>query len=414
MRLNEPAKSMPDNWITVTESKFPWERDALDFVRQRFPSHEPYRAWANFEFIADDGSINEVDLLVFTPQGLFLVEIKSRPGRLSGDAGTWTWENEGRRSTLDNPLIATNSKAKKLRSLLERQRLLQKKTSLPFVEALVFCSDANLRCELNGNARFRVCLRDREAAGEARSRPGIMAALLRRECPGLDPQPKGIHDRPMAKLMSRALDQAGIRPSQRHRKVSDYVLEQLVGEGPGYQDWQATHAQVAESKRRVRLYLVRSGANAEDRQTIERAALREFKLLETLQHPGILRVYGFTEHEVGPALLFEHDPQSLRLDHFLAQHKDALSIDARLDLVRQIADVVRYAHDKKVVHRSLSPEHPGQRCRQRLPPYQGVQLAGRLSRGHEHFGLASGDRHFAHRPARRGRQHRVYGAGSPY
>lgn len=340
----------------MTESKFPWEREALAFIRQRFPTHEPYRAWSNFEFIADDGSINEVDLLVFTPQGLFLVEIKSRPGRLTGDAGTWTWDHEGRRSTFDNPLIAANTKAKKLRSLLQRQRLLQKKLPLPFIEALVFCSDVNLRCELEGNARFRICLRDREAAGEAQARPGILAALLRRECAGLDPQPKVVHDRPMGKLVGQALDQAGIRPSQRHRKVSDYVLEQLVGEGPGYQDWKATHSQVAESKRRVRLYLVRSGATAEDRQTIERAALREFKLLETLQHPGILRAYGFTEHEVGPALLFEHDPQSLRLDHFLAQQKDALSIDARLDLVRQIADVVRYAHDKKVVHRSLSPQ----------------------------------------------------------
>ncbi|HUY34109.1 MAG TPA: BREX system serine/threonine kinase PglW [Pirellulales bacterium] len=344
------------NWTTMTESKFPWEREALDFIRQRFPSHEPYRAWSNFEFIADDGSINEVDLLVFTPQGLYLVEIKSRPGRLTGDAGTWTWENEGRRSTLDNPLIATNFKAKKLRSLLQRQRLLQKKAPLPFIEALVFCSDANLLCELEGNARFRICLRDREAVGETQARPGIMAALQRRECPGLEPRPKGIHDRPMAKLVSQAMDQAGIRPSQRHRKVSDYVLEQLVCEGPGYQDWQATHTQVAESKRRVRLYLVRAGATVEDRKTIENAALREFKLLETLQHPSILRAHGFTEHEVGPALLFEYDPRSLRLDHFLAQQKDALSIDARLDLVRQIADVVRYAHDKKVVHRSLCPQ----------------------------------------------------------
>jgi serine/threonine protein kinase len=344
------------NWTMMTESKFPWEREALDFIRQRFPNHEPYRAWSNFEFIADDGSINEVDLLAFTPQGLFLVEVKSRPGRLTGDSGTWTWEHEGRRVTMDNPLLAANNKAKKLRSLLRKQRLFQRKADVPFIEALVFVSDASLRCELEGNARFRVCLRDREAAGEAPARPGIMSALLARQCPGLDPQPKGIHDRPMAKLVSQAMDQAGIRQSQRHHKVSDYVLEQLVGEGPGYQDWQATHAQVAESKRRVRLYLVRSGATAEDRKTIERAALREFKLLETLQHPGILRAYGFTEHELGPALLFEHDPQSLRLDHFLAQQKDSLSIDARLDLVRQIADVVRYAHDKKVVHRALSPQ----------------------------------------------------------
>jgi hypothetical protein len=50
-------------------------------VRARFPTHEPYRAWSNFEFIADDGSINEVDLLAFTSEGFFLIEIKSRPGR---------------------------------------------------------------------------------------------------------------------------------------------------------------------------------------------------------------------------------------------------------------------------------------------------------------------------------------------
>jgi hypothetical protein len=54
-------------WTAVTESKFPWEREALDFVRAAFPSDEAYRAWANFELIADDGSINKVDLLVFTP-----------------------------------------------------------------------------------------------------------------------------------------------------------------------------------------------------------------------------------------------------------------------------------------------------------------------------------------------------------
>ncbi|HBL46855.1 MAG TPA: hypothetical protein DDZ90_26050, partial [Planctomycetaceae bacterium] len=102
------AKS--SNWTTASESKFPWERDALDFVREKFPARDPYRAWANFEFIADDGSVNEVDLLVFTPQGFFLIEIKSRPGRLSGDAGTWTWETDGKFSTVDNPYLLANLK----------------------------------------------------------------------------------------------------------------------------------------------------------------------------------------------------------------------------------------------------------------------------------------------------------------
>lgn len=66
------------------EGASPWlhEREALAFVRTRLPDYEPYRAWSNVEFIADDGTVNEVDLLVVTPRGFFLVEIKSFPGKL--------------------------------------------------------------------------------------------------------------------------------------------------------------------------------------------------------------------------------------------------------------------------------------------------------------------------------------------
>lgn len=344
------------NWTTASESKFPWERDALDFVREGFPGRDPYRAWANFEFIADDGSVNEVDLLVFTPQGFFLIEIKSRPGRLCGDAGTWTWETDGKFSTIDNPLILANLKAKKLRPLLQKQKAFKKKGELPFIEALVFCSAPDLKCELQGNALHRVCLRDREAVGDKPIRKGIMAAIMRRECSGLESYAKGTHDTPMSKVIGQAVDQAGIRPSQQMRKLSDYKLDQLIDEGPGYQDWIASHSQMAESKRRVRLYLVRTEATPEDRSTIQRAALREFQILETLEHPGILRAYNFTEHELGPALLLEHDPLSMRLDHYLTQRKDKLSVEIQLDLIPQIAEVVRYAHEKKVVHRGLCPQ----------------------------------------------------------
>ena len=344
------------NWIAVAESNYPWVRDALEFVRSRFPSHEPYRAWSNFEFIADDGSINEVDLLVFTPEGFFLIEIKSRPGRLFGDAGTWVWESAGKLHTVDNPLIGANAKARKLRSLLQRQKVFKNKGKPPFIEALVFCSSPELRLELQGVAAYRVCPRDREKAGDAPARQGIMAAIQRRECPGVEPLAKGTHDRPTAKLVSQAMEQAGIRPSQSHRRVSDYELKQVIGSGPGYQDWLANHVRLTDVTRRVRLYHVQNESSEEDRTKIERAALREFQLLETLQHPGILRSYGFTEHALGPALIFEHDPQSIRLDHFLVERRESLGVEGRLDLMRQIAEVVRYAHDKKVVHRALSPQ----------------------------------------------------------
>jgi len=339
------------NWITVTESSFPWEREALEFVRDQFPSNEPYRAWANFEFIGDDGSINEVDLLVFTPLGIFLIEIKSRPGRLCGDVGTWTWETQGKPpATVDNPLFLANSKAKKLRSLLSRQKAAKNKGGVPWIDAVVFCSAEDLKFELQGTAANCVRLRDTE------TRSGIMGTIRRRECPGLRDKVSDRYDRPAAKIVAQAMEQAGIRQSQKSRKVSDYLLENLIDEGPGYQDWQATLSTLKNVRRRVRIYNVRTGASQDERDTIARAARREAELLETLQHPGILRREGFTEHELGPALIFEHDPMAVRLDHYLASRGDSLSMAERVNLMRQTADVVRFTHPKRVVHRSLAPQ----------------------------------------------------------
>jgi ATP-dependent Lhr-like helicase len=44
---------MKDLWQQITPSQYPWEREALDYLKRRLPDHEPYRAWANFEFILD-------------------------------------------------------------------------------------------------------------------------------------------------------------------------------------------------------------------------------------------------------------------------------------------------------------------------------------------------------------------------
>jgi len=373
------------NWVAVTESRYSWERDALDFVGDRWPDHEPYRAWSNFEFIALDGSINEVDLLLLAPMGFFLVEIKSRPGRVFGDAGTWTWDTEGRLVTVANPLLLANLKAKKLRTLLERQKAVKVKGSVPFVEPLVFLADPNVRCELRDTAAYGVCLRDVDATPD---RPGIMAAVKRRECPGLKPKPGPFIDRPLAKVVSQAIQQAGIPNQHRQRRVSDYVLGRLLDEGPGYQDWEAAHVQNVGGKRRVRLYLVWNEATADDRQMVERAARRDFQLTEALQHPGVLRALGYTEHEIGPAVVFEHDPNALRLDHFLAQRGDRLGADVRLDLLRQVAEVVRFAHEKKVVHRGLCPrsvlvyDPDGPRPRVKVHNWQvGYRVGGSSSGG---------------------------------
>src|ERR1051325_6348849 len=76
-------------------SDFPWEEDALKHIRDQLPEAEPYRAWHTFTFTGQSGHVREVDLFVVTRAGLFLVEIKSHPGRSINNGGTWTFHGDG-------------------------------------------------------------------------------------------------------------------------------------------------------------------------------------------------------------------------------------------------------------------------------------------------------------------------------
>ncbi|MFZ1827986.1 MAG: NERD domain-containing protein, partial [Candidatus Competibacteraceae bacterium] len=162
-------------WQVIAESNFAWEREALDWLRSQLPDRHPWRVWTNFEFIDDEGKVNEVDALVLSPVGLFLVEIKSRPGVLTGDAHSWTWTTDGRLTTVDNPIILANRKAKRLASLLRRQPAITKaKIRLPFVEPAIFLSSSSLSCRLDGLARTATFQHGHPGAPDD---PGIVGAL---------------------------------------------------------------------------------------------------------------------------------------------------------------------------------------------------------------------------------------------
>lgn len=193
------------HWISVSASRFPWEQEALDFIYDKFPASPDYLAWANFEFIAADGSINETDALIASPWGVFLVEIKSRPGRLIGDNGSWTWIDEGgRRRVDDNPLRLTNLKTKRLKDLLGRQPAFRQR-DVPFIQPLVFCSAPGLDFQLAPDARNFICVRDNEDKG----RPGIRAAIFQRQGAGLRQFSERPVDGPTLKAFAQAMAQAG-------------------------------------------------------------------------------------------------------------------------------------------------------------------------------------------------------------
>lgn len=257
---------MDKNWTQVTPSEFAHEQEALAFLKRGLPNHDPFRAWANFEFIAN-GAIAEVDVLVVAPKGVYLVEIKSHPGVLEGDAGTWriTMPGRTRPTLMDNPLLLANRKAKRLKSLLERQKAFRGER-VPFIRPLVFLSSHELDCRLPIDARDGVVGLGPDADDARRQRgglAGVIPALVELTSHERDRLGRDRIDRPMAKRIAQALDQAGIRESQSSRTVGGWNLGELLDEGAVYQDFDATHPQSESLHRRVRIYTVPDADPAE-------------------------------------------------------------------------------------------------------------------------------------------------------
>ena len=159
-------------WKQFAESRYAHEREALEFLRDVLPDRDPIFLYSNFEFIADDGSVNEIDALVVTQAGVFLVELKSRGGIVTGNRHLWDWNKDGHIITVDSPLTLANSKARKLAGLLGKQRAFRGERS-PWIEALIFLSAPGISVRLPDSERMRIC--EREPRDK---RAGILPALL--------------------------------------------------------------------------------------------------------------------------------------------------------------------------------------------------------------------------------------------
>ena len=339
-------------WFQERPSPYSWEQDALDHVRRLMPEAEPYRAWATFSFTAQSGRVNECDLLVAVPAGLFLVEIKSHPGELRNTGSTWNFRGDDRVRTINNPLHFNDLKSKELRSRLQwaARKLYRGDRMVPRIEPAVFLSAPDLVSHLDEVQRIRVYGRDDGASGLAR----IWQDFL-----GLPP------DRPDRRIteefsrhrLPQLLKAIGVRQSTGHLRFGDaWKMEpHPLDAGTTWEDRLAKRDDgLAREEGRVRVYLVSQGATDADRKSTERAARREYQVLQGITHRGIVDAVELREHEGGPAILFRHRHSDLRLDQYLDTYGGRLTPEIRLDLVRQLAEAVRHAHGRSLYHRALA------------------------------------------------------------
>jgi serine/threonine protein kinase len=339
-------------WFQERPSQYPWEQDGLDHVRRAMPQAEPYRAWATFSFTAASGRIHECDLLIAVPGGLYLVELKAHPGHVANHGDTWTFAKPGssRVRTLRNPLHFTDVKSKDLKSRLQWAAKQRNMTRLAFprIEPVVFLTDPGLVSALDEVQRERVYGRDDAAQGLPWIWRDLLAQPPRSEQRRVTPV--------FSKELPKLLEDIGVRASTAHLHFGDdWTLDPSpLDAGPTWEDRLAERSGIVHETGRVRIYLTEMQAGEDRRRAVERAARREYQVLQGIAHRGIAQAVQIREHHGGPAILFHHDARDLRLDSYLDVHGARLTPDLRLDLVRQLAEAVQYAHGRSLFHRALA------------------------------------------------------------
>ena len=340
-------------WLEVTPSQFTHEAEGLNVVRSLLPANAPFRAWSNFEFRDGHGKWHEVDLLVLGRRRLHLVELKYYSGTLRGD--DLTWRRDGHRAE-DSPLKLARRKAQRLASRL-RDELIRwtqetgaevddARTVVPFVQESVFLHHPGLRCLLPTASRI-----DLFGLDDARNSglPGISKRLLEPATPqeSVGANREGI----IADLMERI----GI-VLRRQREAGSWVIdEEPLGEGEGWQDWPAFHRVATTERGRIRFLVTPPGATATERARIRQVAEHEYRIMSRLANDRLLRPRDMVDSELGVGLVYPLDEQFQRLDLWQADHAGNVSADTQLRLLRQVAEVVAYAHGNRVVHRGLTP-----------------------------------------------------------
>lgn len=341
MRVDSPL------WRVMGDAAQAQEAEALEKVRQMLPDDGIARAWANVTFTDNEGRLNEVDVLLLTRAGLFIIELKGWNGRISGDQREWV--QAGKRHP--NPRILANLKAKRLSSVLKdlaRQAGAPTHT-VPFIDEAIVLHGRNSHVQLDRFGAESVwALNGYGVQGLAPDRK--FSVLL------AQPATRDAIDLPRARQIDALMNAAGLMPRPRQRMIGQYALDsgEPLGEGPGWQDFLVTHPR-AKTKHRIRLFPYPKGASRDVRHAVDTRAEREFRLTFGIAHPGIIGPSEFLTPEEGPALVFAHDPDEVSLDEYLTVHADALVFDDRERLVQELVELVRFAHGQRLTHRALSP-----------------------------------------------------------
>ncbi len=136
------------------------------------------------------------------------------------------------------------------------------------------------------------------------------------------------------------------------KEVGDCLLEYLLGYGGSSAVFLAQSLSSGE-KVAVKIFLPRSTMDVEAQKNFYRRFLREAEAASQLDHPHILSIYSYGQHEGLPYIVMPYMPGGTLSDY--VAHDGPLSLSAAQQYLEQIASALDYAHTNGCVHCDVKP-----------------------------------------------------------
>lgn len=136
------------------------------------------------------------------------------------------------------------------------------------------------------------------------------------------------------------------------KEIGDCLLEKLIGYGGSSAVFLAQPRNAAQ-KVAVKVFLPRSTMDVPTQKSFYRRFLREAEAASDLQHPHILSIYSYGEHEGLPYIIMPYMPGGT-LSEYVKEH-GPLTLREANEYLKRIAEALDYAHGQGCVHCDVKP-----------------------------------------------------------
>lgn len=160
---------------------------------------------------------------------------------------------------------------------------------------------------------------------------------------------KSVIDKPPFKLKTDLFGNK-TAPKEKRNLVNGFDISKQLGKGKFGEVYLARHAEtgfIVALKKIIKSKL-------KEYKMVEQFK-REIRLHSALDHPNIVKFYGFFEHEDNIYLILEYISGGTLFDYMA--EKDTLQPKEAAEYLSDTIEALSYMHDKSIAHRDIKPEN---------------------------------------------------------